>query len=472
MSEKFNSPLTILQLTARNVTNLKAVRITPDKNVIVLTGANEAGKSNVLDVIQSMLEGLKLKMPIREGEERADAELDLGEIKIRKRWTEKGDSLEVYRVMEDGKKQTFSSPQTFLNELTGRMVDPMKLFVLHRDDQKKFRDVLANLVGLNLQDLKDEEAKIREDRKEVNNRVKAAIAQIQVMPEPDPSTPDEEITFRDKLNDLNRLREKRDFFERFERDIATMKAGLKEKADRIAQIDQQIERLKEEKAQVEKMIDSISHQIGEKESNVPERISQEQIMAAESEIEKIEETNKLIRQAARYRREVKNAEKAKAESEDLTIKLERIEQDKQTRIGACQFPVQGLSLTEDQVIYEGKPLDVASSGRQIRIFVEMAMAMSPMIKVLLVRDGSLLDRNGFKEVCEIAQEKGYQVWLEKTDESGQEGFFIVDGEVEAIDGKAVEHGEHEGEPQTEKDEAQPSMENNDANGVVAGSVIG
>ena len=59
--------LTILQLTADNVTNLKAVRITPDKKVVVLTGKNEAGKSNVLDVIQALLEGLKIKMPILKG---------------------------------------------------------------------------------------------------------------------------------------------------------------------------------------------------------------------------------------------------------------------------------------------------------------------------------------------------------------------------------------------------------------------
>ncbi len=68
--------LTILQFTADNVTNLKAVRITPDKKVIVLTGKNEAGKSNILDVIQSLIEGLKLKMPIREGEDRGHAAID------------------------------------------------------------------------------------------------------------------------------------------------------------------------------------------------------------------------------------------------------------------------------------------------------------------------------------------------------------------------------------------------------------
>jgi len=448
MSEKIRGPLTIVQMTAQNVTNLKAVRITPDKNMIVLSGANEAGKSNVLDVIQSMLEGLKLKIPIRDGEDRADATLDLGDIKIRKRWTPKGEALEVYKVLEDGKRQTFSSPQTFLNELTGKMVDPLKLFVLLRDDPKKFRDVLAKLVGLDMTDLKNEEAAIRDERKLVNDRIRASIAQITEMAAPDPETPDEELTFREKLNDLNRIKEKLQIFEKAERDVAAILQSLADHRARIAEIDSEVERLKAEKEQIENCkITQLEKSSVEKTKNMPEKITADQILEAESDIESIEELNKTIRHAIRYRKAVKEAERAKVESEKLTTKLERIEQDKQTRIGACKFPVDGLSLTEDLVIYDGKPLDVASSGRKIRVFVKMAMAMSPTIKVLLVRDGSLLDSTGFNELCDIAESGGFQVWLERTDESGEVGIFIEDGEVTAINGQKVKN---ETEPESKK----------------------
>jgi hypothetical protein len=444
MQNEIKGPLTIVELTAQNVTNLRAVRITPEKNVVVLSGANEAGKSNVLDVIQSLLEGLTLRMPIRQGEERADATLDLGEIKIRKRWTEKGDAIQVYSIRDDGKKDIKSSPQDFLNKLTGKMVDPMKLFLLLRDDPRKFRDVLAKLVGLDLTDLKQEELAIRDERKDVNDRVKAAIAQINVMSEPDPGTPDEEITFRDKLNDLNRLREKKEVFEKAERYIASLNTGIFRRQTRIDEIDRELEALKKEKDSLIYQIKEHEQVRDEKSATLPEKITQEQILAAQADIEKVEDQNKVIRQAIRYRKAVKEAEKARQESDALTTKLERIEQDKQTRIGACKFPVEGLSLTEDQVIFNGKPIEVASSGRQIRIFVKMAMAMSPSIKVLLIRDGSLLDKTGFADICAIAQEEGYQVWFEKTDESGQEGIYIVNGEIDSIDGKKIEkeQGEH------------------------------
>ena len=136
-------------------------------------------------------------------------------------------------------------------------------------------------------------------------------------------------------------------------------------------------------------------------------------------------------------------EKFKQESEACTQKIERVQQDMQTRIASCSFPVEGLSLTDTDVIFEGKPIDVASNGRQIRIFTKIAMAMSPKIKVILIRDGSFLDTEGLAEVCQVAKEGGYDIWLEKVDESGEIGIYIEDGEITAVDGKKSEQPRQE-----------------------------
>jgi len=87
------------------------------------------------------------------------------------------------------------------------------------------------------------------------------------------------------------------------------------------------------------------------------------------------------------------------------------------------MPVEGLSLTEDQVIFEKLPIDLASSGRQIRIFTKMAIAMSPKVKVLLIRDGSLLDSAGFAEICQIAEDEGFQIWLERVSDDNKTGLL-------------------------------------------------
>jgi hypothetical protein len=45
----------------------------------------------------------------------------------------------------------------------------------------------------------------------------------------------------------------------------------------------------------------------------------------------------------------------------------------------------------------------------------------------------------------MAQERGYQVWLEEVDESGQIGIYIEDGTIAAVDGVPVPVPVTEGE---------------------------
>lgn len=421
--------LTIVQLEVRNVTNIKALRITPDKKVIVLTGKNESGKTNVLNIVQSFMDGLKLKMPIRKGEDRGDATIDFGEFKARKRWTAKGEGLEVWKDLPDGKKQTYSSPRTFLNELSGTMVDPMNLYTLMKDDSKKFRDTLAKLVGLDLTDLKNEEQGVRDVRKLINDKIRDALAQLKEMTAPDPETPNEEKSFKEKLDGVNRLREKKATFEFATETKEEYQNDLRKNHERIKELQDEVILLEEKNTGIRTKMDAVE---------IPEQITPEQISAAEAEVEKLEETNVEIREAIRYRRKVKESQKFQKDSDEQTQKIERIQQDIQSRIASCSFPVEGLSLSEDTVLYEGKPIDVASSGRQIRIFTKIAVAMSPRIKVILIRDGSFLDSEGFKEVCQVAEESGYLIFFEKVDESGDVGVYIEDGEIKAVDGKPAE----------------------------------
>ena len=418
MEEK--KPLTILRLEASNFANLKAIRITPDGKPIILTGKNEAGKSSVLNLIQSILEGMKVNIPIRRGEDRAEGIIDLGDIKIRKLWTEKGETLEVWSEAEDGKKQKYTSPQTLLNELTGKMVDPMILYQQMKSDPKKFRDSLAKLVGLSLDDLKNEESKIRDERKLINDKIRDAVAHLNEMTAPSPETPNEEILFKNALDDLSRLNDKFRTHEKYRLAVKDVEGRIERRQGKILELSNEIERLNKEQIAESAILETMIE---------PELVPATRIIEAQDEIEKIEQRNSDIRRAKRYREAVKSAEKYKKESDLLSQKIERIHQDIQLRVANCKFPVDGLSLTDDNVIYDGLPVASASSSRQIRIFTKMAMAMNQTIKVLLVRDGSLLDDDALKEMCAIAEAEGYQIWIEKVDSSGKVGIYIEDGEI-------------------------------------------
>lgn len=63
-------------------------------------------------------------------------------------------------------------------------------------------------------------------------------------------------------------------------------------------------------------------------------------------------------------------------------------------------------------------------GMTLRVY--FAAHANPKLKVVLIRDGSLLDENSLRTVGEMAEAAGAQVWLETVGKDG-EGIIIEDG---------------------------------------------
>ena len=82
----------IITLKAENIKKLKAVEITPEGNVVIISGRNEQGKTSVLDCIWLALAGADaskgMPKPIRTGEKKANTTLDLGDLVVTRTWTD------------------------------------------------------------------------------------------------------------------------------------------------------------------------------------------------------------------------------------------------------------------------------------------------------------------------------------------------------------------------------------------------
>ena len=51
------------------------------------------------------------------------------------------------------------------------------------------------------------------------------------------------------------------------------------------------------------------------------------------------------------------------------------------------------------------------------------------LKVLRIRDGSLLDADSLARIAKMAETREYQLWIERVDSSGKIGIVIEAGEV-------------------------------------------
>ena len=66
---------------------------------------------------------------------------------------------------------------------------------------------------------------------------------------------------------------------------------------------------------------------------------------------------------------------------------------------------------------------------RLRVGIALAMKSNPRLRVLRIRDGSLLDDASMATVAEMAEANDFQVWIERVDTSGRVGFVVEDGSV-------------------------------------------
>lgn len=404
----------IINLIAKNIKNLKAVEIHPEDNTVMLKGANGAGKSAVLDSILVALTGKRIDQIIRNGEEKAEIILDLGEYVIRKRITEKGATLDV--TTKAG--LTAPSPQGLLDNIIGKIsFDPL---AFSRMKPKEQSDLLKVLAGLNFSEIDEKSKAAYEERTATNRLLKESETLLNTMTKPEAGLPSEPVSFDEQFKKVKDLNARRDDFKNSldikictEKDITVLK-------ETIRQAEDQLSVLRDTLAKSESLLSNFV---------LPEEVSEEQILAAEKELNKVSETNKKISASADYIRAKSNLDKYQKSSEDLTNEINEYQKQKEQMIAAAKFPLDGLAVDGDVVMFNGIPLERLSTGQQIRVSTAIAMALNPQLKVIMIREGSLLDDAGIEEITALAKERDYQLWIEKVEDGQPVGIHIEDGNI-------------------------------------------
>jgi DNA repair exonuclease SbcCD ATPase subunit len=419
----------IVRLTAENVKKLRAIEIKPDGSVVQITGKNGSGKSSVLDSIFYALAGGKdlPSQPIRRGETKAHVRLDLGELIVTRRFSEHGSTL----VVEGQNGARFPSPQRMLDDLIGHIsFDPLAFTRMAAREQF---DMLRRLVKLevDIDALSGQNKRDFEARTDVNRRAKSLRAQANAIPVTD-GLPADPINTGDLVDRIAKAGQHNADIElrRKRREDAAEKIsakrgdaeGTRERAAALRrqaeEADKQAERLDAEAAELQKRLDEAAA--------LPEPVD---AAALREELARAEQTNRQIEQRLKREAVIKDAEGTEEESERLTAAMAERDQQKETAIAAAEMPIDDLSLGDGQVLYRALPFDQASSAEQLRVSIAIAMAANPKLRVLRVKEGSLLDEDGLLLLQEMADAGDYQVWVERVDTSGRVGIVMEDGAV-------------------------------------------
>jgi len=429
--ETADTSLRIVELTAENIKRLTAITIRADGKSVRLEGGNGAGKTSVLDSIAYALGGKSLipDKPIRNGQKSGRVRVDLGELIVERRFTASGSTLAV--MSKDGAK--YPSPQAILDKLVGDLsFDPLAFVTMKPDEQL---ETLKKVVGVSFDDLEVQHSEAFEERKVINREVKQLEGELAGLPPTHAETPEEPVSV-DAL--LTELRQAEDHNKRVEavgrnlydarRGMQTIELEIDQVNSQIADLQRQFEALAKRKEELRAALQAREELVAQRETEAAELKLQDTAPILSS-IQQVETVNQKVRENQRRQELAKLIQAKSEEADNITERLEAIELEKQARLATAKFPVPALSFSESGVLLNDLPFKQASAAEQLRVSVGMGMAMNPRLKVLLIRDGSLLDDDNLALLSHMAAEHGAQVWLERVASGKEVSVVIEDGEA-------------------------------------------
>lgn len=431
----------IVRLEAENVKRLRAVTVEPDGSLVIVGGKNGAGKTSVLDSIQYALNGGRSlpEEPLRHGAKRGsiDLELDQG-LHVRRTFTTKGSQLVVTQKNAEGEEGPIlvKSPQQVLDALMGRIsFDPL---TFTRMGDRERIDMLRGMVpqeeAVQLASLAADRKAAFEERTALNREVRqleGALATVGEQIEGEPEVPDAgalRLQLRDADVIDEQIRATEQVREEHDRRVAHALADVDSAKATLLTAEEALEVAKHTlQARLEHGEEIQRERDANFEGGLPEAIDREPIL---SQLEGIAAV-----QAEASQVQERNARREELRERRLLVKkhtgiIEDADEKREAILQATQLPVDGLVLDEDGVRVNGVPWEQASGAEQLRISVAMGLALNPTLKVLLVRDGSLLDEDSLRLLHEYADAADAQVWLEMVGDREDATVIIEDGHVQ------------------------------------------
>lgn len=398
----------IERVKVQNIKGVREIEIIASPFVNELAGKNGAGKSSILDSIIWAFAGKRAitdSEPIRAGEENGEIIVETEDFIITRTFTGDKTTLKI-----DGKLRG-KYQQGDLDHIFGDFTfDPLAFVALKPAQQI---ETLLELCGkeftVKLVALENAIKKAEEDQTFQNKMVKNIGEPIPV----------------EKVEGVNidRLLKQRKDADAHNHEQKELENEHKQAELYISQKLVYIETLKKQIAETELNIEG-AKQCKEKLPAIKLPILTD---AIDDQIKSANQLNQDYQKYLSYLSASTKLDTEKKKAKEIVDNLKKLRTEKENHIATAKLPISGVEFSETGLKINGTPFNQLSSGEKIRVSAMIGMSVSPELRVMLVRNGSLLDNEGFKSLSELAEKNNYQFWIETVGTGHGDAILIEEG---------------------------------------------
>lgn len=411
MSIKINS------LELENVKRIKAVKVEPSSTgLTVIGGRNNQGKTSVLDSIAWVLGGNKFKPSNAERDgstisPNLNIKLSNGLIVERKG---KNSTLKV--TDPNGNKAGQQLLDTFIEELALNLPKFMDA------SNKEKADTLLKIIGVGdqLAILNHKENELYNSRLAIGRIAdqKKKFAKEQVFYE---GVPKDLISPQELINQ--------------QQAILAKNGENQRKRDKVTQIEYNVSILTEEVAALKKQLQAKELELNKATSDltIAKTNALDLIDQSTEELEKnltdIEEINRKVRANLDKEKAEDDAKEYIEQYEKLTLKIEKIREQRINLLKGADLPLEGLSIEDNELTYNGKKWDSMSGSEQLRVATAIVRKLNPDCGFVLIDKLEQMDIETMNEFGAWLEQEGLQAIATRVSTGDECSIIIEDGYV-------------------------------------------
>lgn len=394
------------RLLRMEVSNFKRVsflelRFGEDENLCIISGNNGEGKSSALDAIESALGGGHSipAEPLKKGKAKGYTILETTDYVIKRTYTAKSTAITV--EAKDGSR--INKPQQLLDSLIGSIsFDPLAFANMKSKEQV---ESLQSLLGIDFTQLDKEHNIAYEERRDLNRELKSTEARYDSV-EGFESVPSECTSPNELMQKIQDAQDINQLATGAANGLAAARRNFEEASARAESAEQAFRDATTAALETINKVEIEEKHLKETTARIID------IEPLRQQLSELDATNEKIRnniQRHHLREELDSIQKRVDAAQQ---KISDSEEKKRETLSKAKMPVSGLTFDETGIRFNDIPFEQCSQAEKLRISTAMGVSQNPKLKLMLIRDGSLLDNENMKLMIKLAIEFKTLILLE------------------------------------------------------------